>query len=142
METSKDVKYWNDRYKKGGHSGYGSKGDLLKWKAEIINKYIDIFNPESIIELGCGDGNLGSLINGNYVGYDISREALKISKSKKLGVREELPAEPYDLALSIDVIHHITDKKDLQEHLKYLKKHKNFIIYAPVVFENPAPHRS
>ncbi len=34
-------KYWNDRYVKGGNSGTGSYNELAKFKAHIINSFIE-----------------------------------------------------------------------------------------------------
>lgn len=141
MEITKDVKYWNDRYYNGGHSGSGSKGNLLKWKAEIINAFIEEKEIKTVVDLGCGDGNLSQLLKGTYHGVDISTIAIKIAKGKRKGKYYTTPPdEVFDLAISADVIFHITDKQALKEHLSYLKKHKYFIIYSPKEIETKVDH--
>ena len=34
-------KFWNDRYANGGNSGAGSYNELAKFKADIINNFIE-----------------------------------------------------------------------------------------------------
>ncbi len=144
MGTSQDLAYWDNRYKIGGDSGFGSKGDLLTYKAETINEIIKEFGAKSVVDLGCGDGNLARLIEcEEYTGYDISQEAINIASKKRKGnFTTEVPEGEFDIALSIDIIGHITDKGDLRDHLNYLKKHKNFIIYAPKKIEDPQIHEN
>ncbi|MEM6772492.1 MAG: hypothetical protein AAF597_18085, partial [Bacteroidota bacterium] len=69
--------YWEARYRKGGNSGAGSYGELARYKAEVINAFIEEHGIESVIEFGCGDGHqLGLLKMTNYLGVDVSTTAV------------------------------------------------------------------
>ena len=76
--------YWDNRYKTGGNSGLGSYGENAKYKANIINTYINKFRIKTICDFGCGDGNQISLFEGfdKYFGCDISLHALSICEEK------------------------------------------------------------
>ena len=50
------VRYWEERYRNGGHSGDGSSGQLADFKAEVLNGFVKLYNVSSVIEFGCGDG--------------------------------------------------------------------------------------
>lgn len=113
-------KYWEDRYKSGGNSGAGSYNRLAKFKAEIINQFVSENKINSVIEWGCGDGNQLLLSNYNeYIGYDVSKEAIDIcyrkyegDKTKKFiwcGEKNFVNEFKADLTLSLDVIYHLVE---------------------------------
>lgn len=65
--------YWEKRYQSGGNSGEGSYRELSKFKAEIINDFVEENDIERILEFGCGDGNqLRQFDVKNYIGLDVS----------------------------------------------------------------------
>ena len=75
--------YWERRYQDGGNSGSGSYGRLAKYKAEVINDFLDKFEIENLVELGCGDGAQLKLLNAkNYTGVDVSKTVLDIARRK------------------------------------------------------------
>ena len=126
------VDYWENRYKSGGDSGQGSYEELAKFKAEIINNFINHENLKKIVEFGCGDGNQLSLANyPNYVGLDVSLKAIEIcshkfknNKSKSffiynpMGYYDNNGLFKADLVLSLDVIYHIVEDDIF---IKYMK---------------------
>ena len=135
--------YWQQRYFKGGNSGAGSYGNLAKFKASIINKFVKNNNIYSVIEWGCGDGNQLSLAKYNsYVGVDVSREVIKLcekkfknDRSKKFYVNDEvsiLPEDKYDLSLSLDVIFHLIEDDMFESYMTNLfsSSNKFVIIYS------------
>jgi len=137
------VVYWQRRYIKGGNSGAGSYGNLAKFKASIINKFVKNNNIYSVIEWGCGDGNQLSLAKYNsYVGVDVSREVIKLcekkfknDRSKKFYVNDEvsiLPEDKYDLSLSLDVIFHLIEDDMFESYMTNLfsSSNKFVIIYS------------
>ena len=68
-------KYWQERYVKGGNSGAGSYGEFASYKANVINNFVRDNNVETVLELGCGDGNQLALFDiPVYVGQDISEK--------------------------------------------------------------------
>jgi hypothetical protein len=120
------TEYWERRYRSGGTSGDGSYGELAGFKAEVINDFVSEQGIDTVVELGCGDGNqLGLLTIPDYFGYDISKTAVDMCKelySTDATKRFEhySPAE-YNgdslaqLSLSLDIIFHLVED-DVFEH--------------------------
>jgi glycosyltransferase involved in cell wall biosynthesis/SAM-dependent methyltransferase len=134
--------YWDTRYRVGGNSGAGSYGRLAKFKAEIINRFIERNSISSVIEFGCGDGNqLGLMSPVSYLGVDISPTAVEICRTKYIGhnekrfmVLDEFKSSPEtsELTLSLDVIYHLVDEEifnDYMQRLFYSSK-KYCIVYS------------
>jgi SAM-dependent methyltransferase len=132
------AKYWNDRYKSGGDSGAGSYGLLAIFKAEIINDFVEKNNINTVLEFGCGDGNQLTLANYHiYKGIDISEAAINICKNTFQNDLSKVFLTEHDgtkaeLVLSLDVLFHIIDEKELHEYIFNLFRYatKYVIIYA------------
>ncbi len=58
--------YWDNRYKKGGHSGHSNK----EWERTILHYYVD--HSEPFLDVGCGDLKLWLSLPARYAGIDIS----------------------------------------------------------------------
>lgn len=70
---SGSANYWDKRYRFGGNSGAGSRGEPARYKAEVVNSLIVRLEVTSIIEFGCGDGHqLGKFAIPSYIGVDVS----------------------------------------------------------------------
>ena len=138
--------YWDRRYAQGGDSGEGSKGLLAQYKAEFINRFVEINQIKNIVELGCGDGLQLQLANyPHYTGFDISSVAIQscikrfegdeTKRFELLTSKVELSGRRYqwDLALSLDVLYHLIDQGEFEHYLKTLfsLSEKYIIIYAP-----------
>jgi 2-polyprenyl-3-methyl-5-hydroxy-6-metoxy-1,4-benzoquinol methylase len=83
MHDQFEQKYWEDRYSHNLGSGEGSRGDLLKFKAEYLNEIFRKYGVESVFDFGCGDGYLAHLLDcKNYYGVDISQSA--VNQCRKL----------------------------------------------------------
>ena len=50
-------RYWESRYAAGRSFGVGSYSKFAKFKAEILNSFVEKHSVKSVIEFGCGDGN-------------------------------------------------------------------------------------
>ncbi len=122
--------YWEDRYKEGGLSGSGSYGRLADFKAEFLNSFVTSHDIESVIELGCGDGNQLSLAQyPRYIGVDISQEAIRICREKFSDdptksffqvAQQNQYSETCDLALSLDVLYHLVEDSVFEEYMNSL----------------------
>jgi SAM-dependent methyltransferase len=123
--------YWEDRYRKGKRgSGAGSRGDEAKVKAAFVNALIARYRVRRVIDWGCGDGVVASLIRSRrYIGLDVSESALALCRERVRRARchwlhfdgltaPKLP--PGDLALSLDVIFHLVDDELYRAHLALL----------------------
>ncbi len=131
---SNSAEWWERRYSSGGTSGEGSHGRLANFKAEIVNKFVEENEIDSVVEFGCGDGNQLKLSNyPAYIGLDISRKAVAICKEKFADDRNKnfFLYDPYyfddkakrfkaDLALSLDVIYHLVEDDIYITYLKHL----------------------
>ncbi len=131
--TFDSAEYWRKRYETGGNSGAGSYGALADFKASALNRFIAKNNIESVIEYGCGDGNQLSLLEiTRYIGLDVSSKAISNLREKYAedssksfieydpdGIVEggELIA---DLALSMDVILHLTEVARYEKYMRDL----------------------
>jgi SAM-dependent methyltransferase len=126
--------YWAGRYAEGGTSGRGSYGPFATFKAEVLNGLVREFGVRSVVELGCGDGAQLALAQyPRYVGLDVSPHAIRHCV-------ERFPADPTksffrydpdgfhdgagifraDLALSLDVIYHLTEDAVFERYMGHL----------------------
>lgn len=133
--------YWENRYKNNGNSGIGSYNHLAQFKADIINKFVEEHNINTVIELGCGDGNQLSYFNFNkYIGYDVSQTVVELCKNKfnndntkQFYLLNELDENnKADLVLSLDVLFHLLEDSVYYEYLEQLFNisNKYVIIYS------------
>jgi len=130
------MNYGDNRYKKGGNSGQGSYGRLAEFKLDIINEFIKARKLTTLVDVGCGDANIGSQIKvKNYIGTDISDSIIEKNKVKypdrKFVKYSELSGVA-DVVLSLDVIFHLIEDKDYEDHMRFLFEHaeKYVIIYS------------
>ncbi len=145
--------YWIERYDSGGNSGAGSYNELARFKADVLNNFVQKEKISRIIEFGCGDGNQLSLSEyPSYIGFDISPKALELCKSKFAGeptkvfrLVSDYAGETADLTISLDVIYHLLEDPQFSQHMERLfsSSEKFVIIYSSNTDEqmvNQAPH--
>jgi SAM-dependent methyltransferase len=127
--------YWERRYRAGGHSGAGSCGRLAAFKAGVINGFVADNAIADVLDLGCGDGHLLSLLQVQaYVGVDVSATALAACAARFPGHRF-LPLATLDasaraeLALSVDVIFHLVEDPVFTSYMHALFAHaRRFVV--------------
>ena len=125
------IEYWESRYLSGRRgSGEGSRGAAARRKAAFVNRLTDRYRVNRIIDWGCGDGEVARRLKvRRYVGLDVSAAALDICRGRVSlprttwlhfdGIRApKLP--PAGLALSLDVLFHLTDDVLYRRHLGLL----------------------
>jgi SAM-dependent methyltransferase len=116
--------YWDRRYREGRTSGAGSEGDEGSYKAKYVSDFICDHGIKSVIDWGCGDGQVLDLVDlrgADYMGIDVSPTILKRLR-KMYGDRyvfttpedATIPGGEWyaDLALSMDVLFHLPDDVD------------------------------
>ena len=149
--------FWEQRYARGGTSGEGSYGDLAAGKARFLNAFVRNNAVQTVIELGCGDGNQLSLsAYPQYVGLDVSKTAIKLCKSRFA----DDPSKSFflydsscfvdraglftaDLALSLDVIYHLVEDPVFDVYMAHLfgAAKRCVVIYATNdAISGGAPH--
>lgn len=134
MAFSGSASYWEDNYAQGLTSGNGSYGELAEGKRVFLNELVRARGVRSVIEFGCGDGNQLSLAEyPGYIGLDVSRSAVAMCQRRFAGD----PAKSFflydgacfadnariftaDLALSLDVIYHLTEDAIFEAYLRHL----------------------
>jgi len=120
-----------------------------------IKELVESINPDSILDVGCGDGRFLSLLdNSEYekmIGVDLSERAIRFAKAFNPSIKfencdaEELSDE-FDVVTAIEVLEHIPDK-EVDRFLQILesrtKKGGNTIITVPTnnVPTNPKHYR-
>lgn len=143
------MEYWDNRYKRLNNndkvlwgSGLGSVGDAVTKRISMLEKHCP--NVESILDVGCGDMNVGFDImelypNAKYKGLDSSKYLIDCLK-KQYPYEEFEHVEnstfdyPSDLVICFDVLYHIMDDKEYDRMLESLKKSWNK--YLVIITEN------
>jgi SAM-dependent methyltransferase len=128
------ARYWERSYARGATSGCGSYGALGAGKSRFLNDLVRRREVHSVIEFGCGDGNqLAMAEYPSYVGLDVSRTAIALCQRRFA----DDPAKSFflydgscftdragvfsaDLALSLDVIYHLTEDAVFETYLRHL----------------------
>jgi SAM-dependent methyltransferase len=149
--------FWEGSYAQGGTSGHGSYGALAEDKGRYLNELVRERAVRSVIEFGCGDGNQLSLAEyPSYVGLDVSRTAIELCQRR---FRDD-PAKSFflydgscftdrtgvfsaDLALSLDVLYHLTEDAVFETYLRHLfaAAGKLVVIYSTdMELGGTAPH--
>ena len=137
-EDFKYIDFWNNRYLAGGNSGAGSYGANAKFKADFLNKFIKKHGIKSVLEIGSGDGaNLALYEIENYLGLDVSEEAVRMCKEKFKGDKTKnfeiadglprlwsidekfKPKTTADLVICFDVLYHIFPREEWEKTIKY-----------------------
>ena len=120
------ARYWERNYARGATSGSGS-GTLAEGKSRFLNTLVRE-------HVGCGDGNQLALADyPRYVGLDVSRSAIALCQRRFAAD----PAKSFflydgtcftdragictaDLALSLDVVYHLTEDTVFETYLAHL----------------------
>ncbi len=135
------AEYWRKRYESGGNSGAGSYGVLAEFKSRVLNHFVAVNKIESAVEYGSGDGNQLSLLEiSKYLGIDLSAEVIKNLRHKFSddSTKTFMEYDPdcfvaddvvrADIALSMDVILHLTEDRRYEKYMRNLvKSSKKFI---------------
>jgi SAM-dependent methyltransferase len=120
--------YWDRRYREGRTSGAGSEGDEGSYKAKYVSGFIRDHSVESVIDWGCGDGQVLDLVDlhgADYLGVDVSLTIVERMRAKfpqhefVLNI-PEIVEVPNELSLSLDVLFHLPDDNDYFTYLEQL----------------------
>lgn len=142
MSQWSNADYWNRRYREGRDSGEGSRGENAIRKAEYVNQVIARNDIRSVIDWGCGDGQVLQHITTDirYVGVDVAPSVLdKVSQEHPerffILDRQESDAINWlkaDMSLSMDVMFHLVNDRDYLDYLNYLfnSARKLVLIYS------------
>ena len=145
--------YWDKRYRSGRDSGEGSYGKFARFKAEVLNEFVQKNLISSIVEFGCGDGNQLLLAKyPSYHGVDVSKKAVEKCRSlfmddetKTFELLTERQSANAELALSLDVVYHLVEEDVYENYMTSLfdAASKFVIVYSSNSnknISNPAAH--
>lgn len=74
---------------------------------------------ESVLDIGCGTGQHSEITTGRYLGVDLDARYIEFAKKRHPGKeflcmdvsQLQLDGEPFDVALMVDIIHHLSDEQ-------------------------------
>jgi SAM-dependent methyltransferase len=128
------TRFWEENYAQGQTSGNGSYGMLAEGKSRFVNDLVGRRAVRSVIEFGCGDGNQLSLADyPRYIGLDVSRSAIGLCQRRFADdpdksfflydgacFTDRAGVFTSDLALSLDVVYHLTEDAVFETYLTHL----------------------
>lgn len=121
--------YWERRYRDGRTSGAGSEGTEGQYKADYVSDLVHNNAVTSVVDWGCGDGQVLELMrleDATYTGVDVSRTIVDRMRIKFPEYRfmdyDYARTGSYlaELALSMDVLFHLPDDADYFGYLDQL----------------------
>jgi SAM-dependent methyltransferase len=149
--------YWERNYARGATSGSGSYGSLGEGKSRFLNSLVRDRAVRSVIEFGCGDGNQLAMADyPSYIGLDVSRTAIRLCQRRFADdptksfflydgscFADRTGVFTADLALSLDVIYHLTEDMTFESYLRHLfaAGRRLVVIYSTnMEISHTAPH--
>lgn len=137
--------YRESRYQSWGNSWRWSYNENARFKAEVINVFIQAHAISSVIEVWCGDGNNLALYEcQEYLWLDISPTIVDYCKwkfyndtTKRFELYDHSITEKADLTLCLDVTYHIFPREEWEKTIKKTIKMANK--YA-IFYSFPAPN--
>ena len=138
--------FWNWRYATNAElgSGSGSRGKQLADKRELLAALLDILQPRSVLDVGCGDGETTrDLPLPDYVGLDLSEEAIGRARRTRpdgdyrLGTLADHAIEA-ELTLCIDVLIHQADRDSYRATVRSLLESSTRALLVSG-YERPSP---
>ncbi len=128
------AEFWEKNYQNGSTSGTGSYGRVAAFKGETINRLVEEFKIECLLDFGCGDGNQNSYFNvPRYVGLDVSKTIVSRNRQKYSDRKHrlffhirpdflgtDLVGFQPDMAVSLDVVFHLIEDENYHIYMRNL----------------------
>jgi 2-polyprenyl-3-methyl-5-hydroxy-6-metoxy-1,4-benzoquinol methylase len=120
--------YWDKIYRKEGK-------DTWRVKPKV-NDYVLENTKGSVLELGCGVGVLARRINGDYLGLDISPEAVRLMREQGFNaeVRQVPPIKVdrnFDTVIGLELLEHLDEEDRLNTIKEASRVGKRSIFSVP-----------
>lgn len=109
------------------------------FRTNQIVSLVNGFNGDSVLDVGCGSGNITKCFNGTVVGVDISEEAIRQAQEKginckvsDLNTRLDFDDNSFDVVSCQQTIEHVYNTEVLMEEIKrVLKPGGHLVISTP-----------
>jgi 2-polyprenyl-3-methyl-5-hydroxy-6-metoxy-1,4-benzoquinol methylase len=133
------------------NQSYHTEDSEFKWsnfKKILKNSNINLSNIKSILDVGCGVGEIlfnakksNLFMNSSFVGYDINPDAIKLAKKNNNGIDfenknflDQTKKKDYDLILAADVFEHIENSYSFLKSVRNNGKYFLFNIPLEISF--------
>ena len=121
---------------------YDNRTASLKSAEVIVPLVIDLINPKSVVDFGCGNGSFLHIFKKNGVkkvcGIDgpwIEKEQLLISNEEFIKTNLEkyvAPNDKFDLAISLEVAEHLS-KSSAEKLIKNITHQSDIVIFSAAI---------
>ena len=121
--------FWNQRYAENPElgSGIGSRGEARDYKRRLLADVAARWQPRSILDVGCGDLDVGSALSDEgYTGLDFSEVVVAANREKYhdriflAGDFLEMESAPADMVVCLDVLIHLASPDDYRNFVHKL----------------------
>jgi len=117
--------------------------------AEKLLSFIDMKGKQKYLEIGCGDGAVSRHVFKKYdlnvTGTDLDSEMISLAKRDAGNIKNikfltasatNLPFndENFDIVLSFQVLHHISNWLDALKEMKRVLKSKGYLVFYDILF--------
>ena len=133
-------------------SGKETSLEAVERLVELVAGTAELKQGEKVCDIGCGYGATARLLTERWkadvTGFSLSEKQLAYARSKESSVsyqlrdwlKNDLPPDSFDLAISIESSEHMTDKeKFFQEAYRVLKPGGRLVVCAWLSREKPRP---
>jgi ubiquinone/menaquinone biosynthesis C-methylase UbiE len=118
-------------------------------QVERLLRFVNLNEKNSLLEVGCGNGELSKHIAGKYrlnvIGVDIDPDMVKRAQESIDGVgtvdflavdatKLPFPDGQFDIVLSSGVMHHISNWLDALEEINRVLKPRGYLIHKDLLF--------
>jgi hypothetical protein len=123
--------FWNQRYGENPElgSGIGSRGEARDYKRHLLEDAITRWRPHTILDIGCGDLEVGSALPvEGYTGLDFSEVVVSSNREKYpdrrfvAGDFLEMTPTHADMVVCLDVLIHMASREDYRSFVRKLVK--------------------
>jgi 2-polyprenyl-3-methyl-5-hydroxy-6-metoxy-1,4-benzoquinol methylase len=121
--------FWNQRYEANPAlgSGVGSRGEVRDYKRRLLENAVGHWRPRSILDVGCGDMEVGTALPAEgYTGLDFSEVAVSSNRMKHpdrrfvAGNFIDLEMGTPDMVVCLDVLIHLASREVFRAFVRKL----------------------